>query len=158
MPIDRQLQRDMLIKMRDAYPSSVRFRDLEGDEDQKIKNLLYLADHGLCEAGVHQGLNGQHSVSVSKINARGLDFLEDDGGLTAILQTVTVRLHADSIRDLMIAKVDSTSAPLAERSKIKKHLANLSGAALEAATTDLVGQGLAHIPDVLSWLRGLGLA
>ena len=83
----------------------------------------------------------------------GLDFLADDGGLSAILGVVTVKLHADTIRDLISAKIEEAAIPPEHKSALKKGLASLSEKALGAATTDLVRTGLDHLPDAAHWLR-----
>jgi hypothetical protein len=68
---------------------------------------------------------------------------------------VTVRLHADTIRDLIEAKIEAASIPAEEKSRLRKALANLSEASLKAATTDLVKLGLDRLPDAVHWLRFL---
>jgi hypothetical protein len=68
---------------------------------------------------------------------------------------VTVRLHADTIRDLIAAKIDAAAIPVEEKSKLKKALASLSETALKSATTDLVRTGLDHLPNAAHWLSKL---
>ena len=92
------------------------------------------------------------TLSAASITAAGLDFLADDGGLSAILGVVTVKLHADTIRDLIGAKIDAAAIPAEQKSALKQRLAGLSGKALEAATADLVRTGLDHLPDAAHWL------
>lgn len=70
------------------------------------QTLQYLEEHGLCKSGVMIGADGHLALGESRITAAGLDFLEDDGGLSAILGVVTVRLHADTIRALIDAKIE----------------------------------------------------
>ena len=82
----------------------------------------------------------------STITAAGLDFLEDGGGLSAILGVVTVRLHADTVRALIDAKIEASPIPAEEKSRLRKVLAHLSEASLRVATTDLVKSGLDHCP------------
>ena len=86
----------------------------------------------------------------------GLDFLSEDGGLSAILGVVTVKLHADTIRDMIAAKIEAAPIPANEKSALKRHLAALSETGLKAATTDLVKIGLEHLPDAIHWLQTLG--
>ncbi len=119
---------------------------------------MYLEEHGLCRSGVQVGVDGHIMLGASSITAAGLDFLADDGGLSAILGVVTVRLHADTIRDLISAKIDAAAISVEEKSKLKKGLETLAEAALKSATTDLLRGGLDHLPDVAHWLtRLLGL-
>ena len=108
--LDRALQKHLLEQLAEAYPE--RRLDLlpddDPDEKHKIANLVYLEEHQLVEAGLDQGLDGHYSHYGAKITARGLDFLQDDGGLTAILGTVTVKLHEDTIRDLLKTKLENS--------------------------------------------------
>lgn len=154
--IDRALQRQILELLREHYPrGAIPVRDLELGEEQAAANLRYLEEHGLCKSGVIIGADGHLQFGPSTITATGLDFLEDDGGLSAILGVVTVRLDADTIRSLIDAKIETSSMPAEEKSKLRKILANLSEAGLKAATTDLVKSGLEHLPDAVHLLRSL---
>jgi hypothetical protein len=86
-------------------------------------------------------------------DSEGLDFLEADGGWSAILNVVTIKFDADTLRALLEAKIDVSSIP--EKSIIKKTIEGMSEAALKTATTDLVRIGLHNIPNVVEWLRGI---
>jgi hypothetical protein len=149
---DREYQRELLLVMRDAYPRPIFLKD---PTERAAANLRYLEGHGLCVSGVVVGVDGHIAFGGSEITSAGIDFLADDGGLSAILGVVVVKIHADSIRDLLAAKVDETPMPAEEKSAIKKHLATLPEAALRVATTDLVQTGLRHLPDAAHWLRTL---
>lgn len=156
-PLDRAMQRALLLAMRKVYPAPIREAPVGIKQDSREfdANLLYLEDHGLCDAGLHGSMSGEYSWGGATITARGLDFLEGDGGLSAILGVITVRLHAETIRDLIAAKIDSAPVPEAEKSVLRRHLAALSETALRAGTTDLVKTGLNHLPDAMHWLRTL---
>ena len=84
----------------------------------------------------------------------GVDFLADDGGLTAILGTVVVKLHADTIRDMLLARVESTALPAPEKSALVKQIKALPAMALQAVASRATQEGLAHIPDLWHWLQG----
>ena len=154
--LDRALQRQILDLLRTHYPrGAIPLRDLQLSEDQAAANLRYLEEHGLCESGLMIGADGHFAFGESTITAAGLDFLADDGGLSAILRVVTVRLHADTIKSLIEAKIEASSIPTEEKSRLRKALAHLSESRLQAATTDLVKIGLDHLPDAVHWLGSL---
>jgi hypothetical protein len=154
--LDPEYQRQLLVEMRAAYPSRiVPNNPTDDDRDKAVANLRYLEGHGLCVSGVLVGLDGHIVFSGSEITPKGFDFLDETGGLSAVLDVVVVKIHADSIRDLIAAKVDETPMPAEEKSAIRKHLATLPEAALRVATTDLVQTGLRHLPDAAHWLRTL---
>ena len=89
------------------------------------------------------------------ITAAGRDSLEQDGGLTAILSVVTVKLHADTIRNLLAAKIDASDLPEEKKSRIKAAISKLSGTAPTAVTGDLAKVGLEHGPDAVHWIERL---
>lgn len=155
MPIlDRVLQRQLLEIMAAAYPSSTSaVSQVDQPIETVIANLAYLEAHGLCYAQLYESIGGNWSYGVQKITARGLDFLEDDGGLTAILGTITVKLHAQTVRDLIASKIDQIEASSEEKGSLKGRLASISEASLKSATEYLVQRGLTDFPDAISWIR-----
>jgi len=156
--IDRHLQRELLERMREAYPEGVNiFGNLPfGHVAMKLAaNLTYLEQHGLCDAGIHWNMSGGFGTTYQKITARGIDFLEQDGGISAILGTVVVKLHADTLRDLIVDHIQKADLPAAEKRTLLKQVTNLSEAGLRMATTDLFQEGLHRIPDVATWLGKL---
>jgi hypothetical protein len=94
-------------------------------------------------------------VADVRITAAGLDFLADDGGLSAILGVVTVRLHEDTIKALLIEQVERSSAPDDLKTKLKSQIKSLPAEALKTVTTEGLKAGLTHIPDAMSWLEML---
>ena len=154
-PIDRALQLELLQQMRQAYPRAVGFAPPQAEELKFAANLVYLEEHGLCQSGVSVFANQSPHFQYSTITARGLDFLAGDGGLSAVLGVVTVRLHADTIRALIADRIDAAPLPASEKSALKHALSLLSEAGLRAATTDLVRRGLDHLPDAIGWLHTL---
>lgn len=159
-PLRRGAQRELLFAMRDVYPGRLLGLPsaLATDERLAHANLLYLAEHGLCESGLTQGSSGGYRYGRgARITAKGLDFLEDDGGLSAIFGLVTVKLHADTIRDLIAERVEAASIPDDEKSNLRRVVASLPEVALRSMTRQLVENGLSHLPDAVHWLRSFGL-
>jgi hypothetical protein len=152
--LDRALQRQLLDIMAAAYPNSTSaVSQVEQPIETVLANLAYLAEHGLCDAQLYESIGGNWSYGDQKITARGLDFLADDGGLTAILGTITVKLHAQTVRDLIASKIDQIEASSEEKGSLKGRLASISEASLKSATEYLVQRGLADFPDAISWIR-----
>lgn len=112
MKLDRQLQYEILNILSEAYPSAttqVMNRVIElADEDKIIANLVYLESHGLLTSGLSNYSGGDPIINSAllAITHRGMDFLVDDGGLSAILGTVTVKLHADTVKDLLAIEIN----------------------------------------------------
>lgn len=158
--VSREKQREILLQLREVYPTHTSFSaDTEEEARELAVNLKYLEEHGLCIADVKVSPDVPFirliQLGACSITAKGLDFLEDDGGFSAILDVVTVKLHADTIRDLIGEKIEATAMPPEEKSALKRRLGGLSQKALEVATTDLVRTGLDHLPDAAHWLSKL---
>ncbi|WP_211136268.1 hypothetical protein [Serratia sp. PL7] len=79
-----------------------------------------------------------------KATVKGIDFILNDGGLSAILNVQTVKFHRDTVVVLEdLIAISSMSSE--EREKAKSKLEELSSEALktvvQAATTALLGLG-----------------
>ncbi|MGC5885711.1 hypothetical protein [Ralstonia pseudosolanacearum] len=161
MKLDRAYQRSLLEQLAESYPKAhdfgAHFEALDEAERAKFRaNIAYLEEHGLVDRR-NTEVGGVMFVGGPRITHIGMDFLADDGGLSAILGTVTVKLHADTIRELVIAKVESAPLPPEQKSKVKQHLQAMSSEALKALTKSLVEKGLQNVPDVAQWLQALPL-
>ena len=105
---DRKIQRQIFETLRTAYPKRVDTRSMTFS-DTVGENLAYLEEHGLVDAK----WAGNFAVANAKITARGIDFLSDDGGLSTILDTVTVKLHSDTIKELLAWNLIRRARPMA---------------------------------------------
>lgn len=156
MKLDRELQRNLLTKLADHYPErdhhGTLFEPIGDDKEAEAKviaNLLYLEEHELIEAGIEQGMDGYYSNFGAKITAKGLDFLADDGGLTAILGTVTVRFHDETLRALIGQKIADAPLAPADKKKWSDALRALPADAIKHLTMKLLDEGLGHAPDAI---------
>ena len=159
MQLDRELQRKVLSSCAEIYP---RFADPdklaefcgEADRHAFVATLAYLAEHGLIDCKITHYRDDTHPrANPCAITARGLDFLADDGGLTAILGTLVVKLHADTIRDMLLEKAEASALAPVEKSALRKQIEALPAQALQAATSRLAQEGLAQVPNLVDWLR-----
>ncbi|HBQ8828786.1 TPA: hypothetical protein NIY10_003011 [Klebsiella pneumoniae] len=123
----------------DYYEFMSRF----GDDDIATANLLYLESHGLITTNIREIRHGFFDVNHEhlKITAKGIDFVRNDGGLSAILNIQTVKLHRDTVvvlEDLIAI----SSMNEADKEKAKSTLGELSTEALktvvQTATTALL--------------------
>jgi hypothetical protein len=149
MAIDRNLQRLLLEHLRDVYPhTSYEMRGL-GDWDMCVKNLFYLAELGLIRLDKGTFLDGRIEIHGATITAKGIDFLEDDGGVGAILGTVTFKLHEDTLQKLISAKILDSDLPDEEKGRLVAGVKELSGEATKHLTMKLIDEGLAHLPRAI---------
>ncbi|WP_166883008.1 hypothetical protein [Pantoea sp. Cy-639] len=156
--MNRELQRELLAELRDHYPgrSSSVYGMGEYSQAECVANLIYMQEHGLVESGIEfSGLSGAKTLTQAKITAKGLDFLEDDGGMGAILATVTIKLHEDTLRQLIEAKVQASSLPEDQKSGILKALREAPGETTKQLITKLVDLGMENAQKALPLIQTL---
>ncbi|WP_395495806.1 hypothetical protein [Acetobacter sp. KSO5] len=118
-----------------------------------LVNLKYIADNDLCDAQIFESLVGINGWGGARITTRGLDFLRDDGGLSAQLGVVTVRLDADTLKALICTQIDKEDGEGEEKSAIKHAIQALPAESLKTLTSELVKSGLKNMPDLMHWLE-----
>ena len=153
MKLSRPRQLEVLKALGLAYPRYTIDVVRKDHEEEDLANVWYLREHELVDAELIFSLSGAYIFQGAKITAKGIDFLADDGGLSAILGAVTVKLHADTIRELLISKVEQAFLPPAEKNRIRKHIETMSGEALKTMTKSLVEKGLERMPDLIQFVQ-----
>ena len=146
MRLDRDLQREILLSCRQAYPGWVEHTDEEQGRDDFHANLIYLYEHKLITGTL---INGNVELVRPRITATGLDFLEDDGGVSAILQTITVKIDQDDLRSLIATRVEESDLPPEEKAPLSHAMRSLPAQALRDLTTRLVNEAVDQWPGAL---------
>lgn len=149
--LSRDVQLDILNKLAEAYPAmeSALAMGFEQADRTWVVNAMYLHQQGLIEAEQVEYLTEGKVVIGATINHRGLDFLQEDGGLSAILNVVTVRLEAETLKALIAAKIDASDLPKEEKSKLKAWLQDLKEDGLKEVTKRLLDAALDQGPALL---------
>ncbi|WP_439236758.1 hypothetical protein [Lonepinella koalarum] len=167
MKIDRYLQKEILLKLSETYPHPNGHelfisdnREYKGwlghDYKTVIANIFYLQEHQLVTGLTIKYAIGGSSIELVapiRLTHKGLDFLLDDGGLSAILGTVTVKFHEDTIKALLSTKIEQSSLPEKEKSTLLSSIKNLSGKALEHAITKMVDLSFENADQAIPLLR-----
>ncbi|CAN7314411.1 hypothetical protein [Acidovorax delafieldii] len=160
MTLNRQQQRRLLAAAAKRYPQPL----LSGAEvtlqsPEAIVNLVYLEEHALLRLKKSVNAFGEVSIGAAYATAKGLDFLQEDGGLSAILGVVTVKLHDETIKDLLAMKIQESDLPQAEKQRWLDQLRELPAETTKHLVLKLVDLGLEKAPDALSAIgRLLGFA
>lgn len=155
MKMIRELQKQMLEHLLDQYPAFSDEAVKMGDPLFCVGNLSYLEEHGLVELIASYPMNGPKQVLGAKITAKGIDFITDDGGVGAILATMTVKLHEDTLRQLIEAKLEEVDLPEEQKSGILKALREAPGETTKQLIAKLVDLGLENAPKALPLLQTL---
>ncbi|WP_340618331.1 hypothetical protein [Xenorhabdus entomophaga] len=153
---DRALQLDILTTLYNTFPAPLE--DSEHDElvkkfnnqDHFTANMLYLEMHGLIQqpfirSANFDGVEYIFSNQTCLITEAGIDFLLDDGGLSAILKVQTIRIHADSIKALEELIV-STGASSDLKSVLKAKLRELPASAITHLMNTLLTKAVTNVP------------
>lgn len=149
MKLDRNLQLEILNALERAFPTDMDSADWHrlvteyGDENFRA-NCLYLDAHGLVSWNLGSG-----GVSLY-ITHRGLDFLADDGGLSAVLGVVTIKLHDDTIKQLIETKIQASDLPPQEKKRWTDQLRSLPAETTKHLVMKLVDKGLESGPAALA--------
>ncbi|HCA23620.1 MAG TPA: hypothetical protein DEP32_05570 [Pseudomonas sp.] len=156
MENDRQLQKKALTYLKGIYPSRCDVKTLAVEMDavpiHLLRNLTYLREHDLVTGSFSVNRDAL-APSMVGITAKGIDFIEEDGGLSAILGVVTVRLHADTVRDLLLAQIEEADAESSVKEQLKATVNNLPAKGLEALVTRLASEGITRLPNAVQWLQ-----
>lgn len=156
MGLKRELQHKILRTLSDCYPMGFdgRYWNLDpgGNHEDLVANLLYLAEHGLLAHGFarYSGDWVEEIPGTIRITAKGMDFLEDDGGLSAILGVVTIKFHDDTIKSLIEAKILQSDLPQPEKKRWTDQLRSLPAEATKHLVLRLVDKGLDSGPAALA--------
>lgn len=147
MKMDRGLQLEVLRFCRDAYPANVQLADSPFWEHPDIHaNLIYLLELGLISGTL---VNGNVEIWNPGITAAGLDFLEDDGGVSSMLRTITVKIDRDDLRSLIAARVEAEDLPPDEKSRLSHAMRSLPEQTLRELTARLVDEAVDQLPGAL---------
>lgn len=112
---------------------------------------MYLHEHGLV-TGELVRLQPHIRPGQQTITAKGLDFLADDGGLSAILGVVTVKLH-EHCPPVISQKIEDSSLPEEEKRPLLQAVRELPGEAIKHLTTRLLDLGMDNLPGAVSLIR-----
>ena len=157
MEINRDRQNEILEILHKFYPEPTREVVRPQEELLDCATILLLEEHGLVKAGLTRKLDGEYMwvAQGTVITAKGIDFLADDGGTSAKINTITVKIHTDSIKAILEAKLDQSDLPVEKKNWLRNQVNTMSDESLKIVTKSLVQKGLDHIPDLYKWLQGL---
>lgn len=122
------------------------------DREALFRALSYLDAHGYIQNHCQQMMDNGWTWGGAQLTATGLDYLSEDGGLTAEEKVIIVKLDEGTIKALMCSAVERSSAPDAEKTTLKQRIKSMGAAALKDLIPDLVSKGIENAPDLIQWL------
>lgn len=158
MILDRDLQKIMLEKMSTRYPRYYNFNDdfdsNSSDYYHAVKNLFYLQEHGLVKENsvfMSKAIGGDGHIQFGNatITNKGLDFLANDGGLSAILNTVTVKFEAETLKAILENRINQSDLDPEHKQSMIDSLRELPAESIKHLTTELLTRGLDNLPAAI---------
>lgn len=156
----RDKQNELLTILYNKFPnelSSDEYNDLIilfGNEDNLYSNLSYLNRHNLIEYSLIPidnlssniiGLIQEKSIIITE---KGIDFIRDDVGLSAILNVTTIKIHNETLEKLEDIIKQSSLSEVEKKTYLGK-LKELPVDATKHLVLKLLDLGLSRAPDVI---------
>ncbi|WP_127111711.1 hypothetical protein [Shimia sediminis] len=159
--LDRGFQHHILQEMANDYPAASRIKATFGEQsDNMLKvNLAYLHEHGLIACNWHPTLDDPYPLPTSgTITAAGLDFLADDGGLSSILGVVTIRFDDETLRALLLEKIQNGDGDPDMKSQMIAAVKAMPAEAIKAVGEKAISYGISAAPaGLLAFKSFIGL-
>lgn len=154
MRLDREWQNIILRNAAESYPEDLDLEALPSNIDlSDIKfyaNLQYLEDHKLIEPNSYGvSVDNIYNVHIIRITAKGLDFLANDGGLSAILNVVTVKFEADTLKAILENRINQSDLAPADKQSMIDSLRELPAESIKHLTMKLLDEGLENLPSAI---------
>jgi len=164
MILDRKLQLELLEKMSSTYPEFYDFgKEYKHGTDEYhlvVSNLYYLQQHNLIEQRSllqSSSMGGYKNLQINlpTINHNGMDFLANDGGLSAILSTVTIKIDAEQFRQILLMKVNESDLPSDQKSQITSVLRELPAENIKHLSTKLLDLGWDNLSSLMQLIQNI---
>lgn len=153
--IDRDLQHRILNLLIEHYPNHIDVEaKLDEDRSKLLFNLQYLYEHGLIGEVLTATFDG-FVIEATKITSKGIDFMADDGGLSAILNVVTVKVEASQMALLLETLVMSSNLSPADKQSMTSALRELPAESIKHLTTKVVDAGWDSLPGLMILMQTL---
>lgn len=160
MILDRELQLELLSKIAEYYPFAwTDFERKPGTEEyfNIAVNLNYLKGHGLLtedSISVRHDFMGKGGgnifITKPKITEKGLDFLKDDGGLSAILSVVTIRFETETLKAIISTKINESDLSQEQKQSMTLALEELPAESIKHLTTKLLDECVDNLPSAMT--------
>lgn len=155
--LDRQLQLEILTKLAEQYPNYYEYTNLQSDSlpyTKLLANIYYLQEHRLIttDSVLEQAYTGGEYcfyLSSGRITKDGLDLLANDGGLSAILNTVTVKLEEQQFRALIEQKIQQSDFSDEQKTGLIDSIKQLPSEGVKHLFTKLIDLGISQLPTLL---------
>lgn len=161
MLLNREMQLAILTELSEVYPAPIDMSEkYEYGTDiyrKFVANLAYLQAHNLIseKSVLMPNTVGDYNAqpSMSSITHIGMDFLANDGGLSAILGIVTIKFEVEQFRSILESMILSSTLPAEQKSTMISTLRELPAESIKHLTTRIVDLGWDNLDSLMTILQ-----
>lgn len=162
MEIDLTICAALLDRLKQSYTSfdtddlQEELLDISGSEERYIAHMVYMEQHGLVVANLKRGSRSYLPVSPPELTARGLDFIRQDGGLSALIDksNVNYQLH-DALLSEMLRQIQKSPDTDRDKEALTSQLRSLPAETIKHLYMKLLDQGVSTLPNVFQLIQTL---
>lgn len=153
--LDREFQLQILQKLLSVFPHLHDFSaDVKFNQDQLrlTANLYYLQQHGLISPNtvrLSKTMGRNTIIDTTEITHKGIDFMLDDGGLSAILNIMTVKLEAEQFKELLQHHIQQSDMSDEAKQGYLDRLKDLPSEAIKHIMTKLIDMGMDSLSTIM---------
>lgn len=152
---NRELQKHILTTCIISYPKNPSWRDYNPTkfpdimhDDILLANIYYLSERGLITIDTPSNDDPYNLFEHICATADGIDFMMEDGGLKAILDIRTIKIHSDTIKQLEEI-ISMLNIPEAEKKGLLAKLRELPSSTITHLTNELTLKAVLALPGTL---------
>ena len=161
MLLDREMQLEILNELSSVYPSPINVSEkYEYGTDIYLKfvaNLAYLRAHNLISEDsiltsqtIGSYTSQPHLPSITHV---GMDFLADDGGLSAIFGVVTIKFEVEQFKLILESMILSSTLPTEQKNTMINALRELPAESIKHLTTKIIDVGWDNLDSLMTLLQ-----
>ncbi|HHZ8505052.1 TPA: hypothetical protein ACWL6U_002552 [Morganella morganii] len=152
---NRELQKHILTVCIAAYPKYPSWSNYDPGkfpeiliDDILLANMYYLSERGLITIEIPKNDDPFKLFENVCATADGIDFMMKDGGLKAILDIRTIKIHSDTMKQLEEI-ISMLNIPEAERKGLLAKLRELPSSTITHLTNELTLKAVLALPGAL---------
>jgi len=123
-----------------------------GESAAVAREVAYLAGSGLVTAATRE-FDGEIHFAWANITPKGSDFINSEDTIGSEVNVLTVRLHEDTVRELLIARVREADADETAKEKLIDQLKSLPAQGVAKVAEHALEQALRNLPNAVQWLQ-----
>jgi len=151
MGMNYYLVTQMLQYLRDHHGRPNRFDAQFSHAPDYSLTVFYLNEHELIKCNFTTSVTKAKIVNVT-ITGKGIDLLEPSGGLSALMNTGTIRFESDMIRQVMETAIHALRTAPEKKEMLLSSIRDLPAEGLKHIMLRLIELGIQKNPEVVQYL------